>query len=281
MSLWNRQPFVAIRVLGTNGQYPHFDVTTPTHLYVAAPDLVWSAVIQRPLPAEWDFGESAALLPEEVRLLSAIALSERDLWAKGLPLIAHHATVQHDLSGIGFDLDEPEARARVEAIARELGAGLLIGSESYRLRDGLGSRDDAMALLAGIDSTDQLLLAGLARLLGATRVMLANEPEEAAISLFISMGAAMEFIRLQLASEAGADVPFSAVHDYFRKVFPHGSEVVEYFEVRYEERLMATHPANRFGEFWAPPLMMGDVYHLQKSLIGLYRHIVLGETEGW
>ncbi len=95
------------------------------------------------------------------------------------------------------------------------------------------------------------------------------------------MGAALEYIRLQLCETMGSsNVPFSEVSNYFRRTFPHGDEVAEYFELRYEERIIATHPANRWGEFWAVPLMMGDVYHLRKSLIGLYRHILLGEVPG-
>jgi len=76
-------------------------------------------------------------------------------------------------------------------------------------------------------------------------------------------------------------MPYSAVYDYFRRTFEHGDEVAEYYEARYEERIIAVHPANKFGEFWTLPLMMGDVYHLRKSLIGFYRHILLGETKGW
>ena len=56
--------------------------------------------------------------------------------------------------------------------------------------------------------------------------------------------------------------------------------MAEYFELRHDERIMATHPSNRFGEFWTLPLMVGDIYHLRKTLIALYRHLFLGEIPG-
>lgn len=189
---------------------------------------------------------------------------------------SHVAAGEADL-----DLSAPEHfdrfRAAVAALRPKSSGRDTASSSHYTISDA-GSIDDAAQLLANIDSNDQLLLAGLARLLGANRLLsVANEPEEAAIALFISMGAALEFIRLSLVEEDGEDVPFAKVNAYFRATFSYGEDLVEYFEARNEERVMAIHPANRFGEFWAPPLMMGDVYHLRKMIMQMYRHILLGE----
>jgi hypothetical protein len=278
MPLWARKPFIAVRVLGDKGQYPAFGLRTETVVYSAAPTAVWSATLQPPLSRDWELSEFSVLAPEEVRALSAVALSESELWAKGLPILANHAVTHLDSAVVGSDMRDPHTFEAIKQVAQQH----LDPAAEYKVVETLGSQADALALLDAIDSSDQLLLAGLARLLGATRVLsIANEPEEAAISLFVSMSAALEIIRLRLSDEAGKDMPYSAVYDYFRRTFEHGDEVAEYYEARYEERIIAVHPANKFGEFWTLPLMMGDVYHLRKSLIGFYRHILLGETKGW
>lgn len=281
MSLWGRKPYISLRVLGKAGQYPSFDLRSPAHIYSGGSDIVWSATLQGSIPEDWELSESPVLVPEEVRLLSAVALSERELWEQGLPIIAVGANEELDPTSIGCDFTDAGAYRRLEEHAIAL-AARLAEQGPYSRRADLGNAQDAKALLEAMNPGDQLLLAGLARLQGGTRlVCLAHEIEEASLSLFTSMTAALELLRLRLSSQAGRDVPFSAVYDYFRGTFDHGEEVAEYFEARYEERVIAVHPANRFGTFWTIPVMVGDVLHLHKTVIGLYRHILLGETKGW
>lgn len=287
MSLWSRKPFVAIRILGEDGQYPSFEIRSPTHLFIPGADITWSAVFQPALPEDWDIGECTSLMPEEVRLFSAISLCEVNPWDNGMPIVTNKSFTHMPVSNSDYDLSSPASLhhllSTVATITSESTPRIRPnhrGSESspYDIRE-LGDKDDALNLLANIDCSDQLLLAGLARLLGAGRLLSsANEPEEAAISLFISMGAAIEFIRQSLCYQRGtASVPFSDVHTYLSSTYPSGNQIAEYFEEMYEHRVIATHPASRFGEFWAPPLMMGDVYALRKHLLVLYRHIALGE----
>jgi len=276
MLLWGRKPFIALRVFGTEGQYPSFEIRSARHVFVPSESLVWAAVIQPVLPDDWDLGEVVSLVPEEVRLLSAIALCERDPWERPRTTITHLANSYMTLGAGDLNLTAPAIFEHVADKARSIAPNNL----QYRVRP-LGSRDDALALLERIDVTDQLLLAGLARLLGAGRLIAAhNEREEAAISLYVSMGAALEFIRLHLSVNAETDISFGEVHAYLRRALPNGNRLAEYFAEQYEERIIATHPSNRFGEFWAPPLMADDVYDLQKSLIVLFRHILLDENGG-
>ena len=283
MSLWSRQPFLAVRVFGRDGQYPAFAIRTPRHAYSPSRTLVWSAVIQPALPDDWEIGEFTPLMPEEVRLLGAIGLCERDPWENSWPILTNHGTRHVALPAGVSDFADDALYDYAHSIALSIGPGSLgpFYRERVEYEVGVsGSEDDARDLLENIASDDQLLLAGLARLLGATRLLSsAHEPEEGAIVLFISMGVALEFIRLHLVEQAsGSDVPFSQVYEYLRTTFPEGGEVAEYFQERYDERVIATHPANRMGEFWAPPLMMSGLYHFQKSVMGLYRHILLGEV---
>lgn len=286
MSLWSRKPFVAVRVLGSRGRYPTFEIKTPGHVYCATESLAWIAVAQPALPEDWEFPERAILLPEEVRLLSAVLLSEPDPWNNGFPGLDRGESVSFQAPIGERGLLEPELFARLEAEATRLAMRTTSreraasSTSRFSVYDGC-SQSDALSLIESIDPQDQLLLAGLARLLGASRLICScDELEEGATALFISMGAALEFIRLHIASTQGvSDVPHSAVSEYLISTFPHGAEIAEYFEARHEERIIAVHPANRFGEFWAPPLMVGDIYHLHKSLFGMYRHILLGEIQ--
>lgn len=280
MSLWSKKPFVSVRVLGSRGHYPAFAIETPGHVYCATESLAWMAVTQPALPEDWEFPERALLLPEEIRLLGSILLSEPDPWNNGFPGLDRGESVSLQVPVGERGLLEPGMLASLEAEAARLALPMVAAGSPTRFSvyDGC-SHSDALSLLKKIDTQDQLLLAGLARLLGASRLIsFADELEEGAIALFISMGAALEFIRLHIASTRGvSDVPHSAVSEYLTSTFPHGAEIAEYFEARHEERIISVHPANRFGEFWAPPLMVGDIYHLQKSLFGVYRHILLGE----
>jgi hypothetical protein len=244
-------------------------------------------VLQPGLPEDWELGEATVLVPEEVRLFSALSLSERDPWRNGRPIVTHWAEAYVEVDAQERDLQCASVFSRLEEAVARLGTPPL--DTSLRHREGLsnayvvndvGSQSDALRLLERIDTDDQLLLAGLARLLGGTRlIFVAHEMEEAALSLFVSMGAALEFLRLSLAERLpDATISFKHVYQYLTEVYPTDSSVAEYYEYMYEHRLAATHPANRLGEFWAPPLMADDIYHLQKHLILLYRHIILGDA---
>jgi hypothetical protein len=280
-SLWGRKPFLAVRAFGRDGHYPKFSIRTSQHIFEPTPGLVWSAVIQHPLPEDWEIGEFTPLLPEEVRLQASLALCEQNPWANPWPVLTNYGSLHLELPGSLSDFRSDELYRHALELASSIGPGSLGPFNRDRTEYEIlsyGSGTDASLLLQAIDTNDQLLLAGLARLLGAQRLLYMHEPEEAAIILFISMGAALEFIRLHLEHEAGGtDVPFSKVYDYFRATFPDGEGIADYFSERYDERLMAVHPSNRMGEFWAPPLMMSGVYHLRKSLMCLYRHILLGD----
>ena len=287
MSLWARRPFVALRLLGPHGHYPTFAIRRSSHLYTPASEGPWCAVVQPPLPTDWELGESTVLVPEEVRLFSALTLSEADPWENGRPVITHWIDTHLDL-GSDPDLNLAAAptferlQAEVDRI-RATKPPLVVlyrapsDSGSYSFAD-VGSEADALDILDNLDATDPLLLAGLARLLGGSRLLFAaHEMEEASLSLFVSMNAALEFLRLYLTEQGTGDVSFKDVYRYLATIYPLDSEIAEYYDYMYEHRLAATHPVNRHGEYWAPPLMADDVYHLQKHLILLYRHIVLGE----
>src|SRR5687768_13175929 len=123
MSLWARKTFVSVRVLGTAGHYPSFPIRSQFHLYQPTESLVWTAVVQRPLPDDWGLGESTQLTPEEVRLQAAISLCESDPWNNGIPIVTlWGGTVELEPDRIGFDLRNPDTFEAVRAAAVGIGA---------------------------------------------------------------------------------------------------------------------------------------------------------------
>ena len=195
MSLWSRKPFIAVRTLGRSGQYPSLEIREPSHIYCASPELVWTAVLQAPLPTDWELGEATQLAPEEVRLFAAVTLSEGTPWDNGMPVVTHWRQDYLRADVTDSDLSSPTTFERIHEHALTLGPDVrpprsALTTAAYEVRDTLGDRTDAIELLTAINSGDQLQLAGLARLLGANRLLDMNEPEEAAIALYLYGGGA-------------------------------------------------------------------------------------------
>jgi len=219
---WTRGPRIVVRLLGIDGSYPSFDIRTSTHLYLPSPKLTWMAVVQPEFPDDWESGEINWLTPEEIRLMSALSLCERNPWDIGYPVIGRGAGSYLPLDE-ATNLSSDAAIARLQETSSQLTdeaharSNIRRGSADapYEVRD-IGSVDDATAILNGIDSNDQLLIAGLARFLGGSRLLFAlDEPEEAAVSFYVSMGAALEFIRLWLCDQREqANIGFNAVYEY-------------------------------------------------------------------
>lgn len=277
MSLWGQRPFLAVRLLGSDGYYPHMGIRSPTHRYEASEELVWTAVLQKPLPEGWEAPEHPTLIPEEIRLLAALAFSEGDPWSHGMPVLTLGSARWEENVEEGFDLTSKDGVARIDVALGNLRKPGV--NPRFQLRP-TRTDEDPVALLENFDSEDELLLAGVNSLHTAVRLLSPhiNELEAASLCLFVAMGAALEFIRLHLNDARGtANTSFAEVHQYLGMVYPAGNVLPDYLERMYEHRLIATHPAGRFGEYWTPPLMVGDIYDLRKHLIVIFRHIILGE----
>ena len=254
--MWSQDPQVVVRILGEDGQYPTFDIRRRGHLLVSSSPWVWSAVIQNPLGGDWEFGETYSLTPEEIRLHTAVSLCESNPWENGYLFLTLKDEVWLPLTTTGPDLTGQEAMVLLEEQVHQLAlrAGSTMGpghsqSAQYRFHTA-GDQAGALLLLDAIDGGDQLLLAGLNRLLSGLRLLASGRfREEASLSLFISMGAALEFIRQRLSSSAG-NPTVEDVRSYLQDTFPHGDQVVEFFDEMYDLRITATHPSNRFGDFW-------------------------------
>ena len=285
MSIWSRKPLVAVRLLGPDGYDPHLSVQSRHHCFGAADGVAWTAVLQPPVPEDWELPETPTLIPEEIRLHAAIQLCVANPSHHGMPTVTLLTERLEEGVDETCDLSSIEGQDRVGGLLRSLLARYPSimrdsGRSEYHFGE-IGSADEVLSLLAGINPTDELLLAGLANFCTASRLMAArvNERDAAALCMFVSMQAALEYLRLSLNHTRGVgNASFADVHTYLGDIYPDGNYVPEYLEEVYDHRLMATHPASRLGEYWAVPLMADDFFDLRKHLIVIYRHIILGET---
>ncbi len=278
------EPVVSFRVLGKRGNYPNFSLLTPTHAFFSSPHLIWSAVVQRPLPDEWVKAEVCTLTPEETRLLGAIFMSEKDPFEQGTihPQLWVHRHIA--LEGDPPDLSSEDFRTFAEQEAQDMAREDTEAKWYPPQREGdydrqdTGSMEDARRFLNACDVEDQLLLAGIGRFLSSLRLCAESFfREEAFVQATISLGAAMEYIRLHLEQKEGAVQSFANVCDYFRTTFPFGDHFPDWLKWVYDLRVAAIHPSSRLGEMWIPPLDADDPYELEKWLVVIYRHIILSE----
>jgi hypothetical protein len=130
--VWNAEPVVSLRVLGTTGHYPSYAIRTRSHIFAPAQNLVWSAVVQRPLGNNWKLGEVYSLLPEEIRLFGAITLSEGDPWTKGYLYPTHRAATLVQCSELGTTrLNSSEAIAKLSERAIQLADASKMRSDRF------------------------------------------------------------------------------------------------------------------------------------------------------
>src|SRR5690348_7568840 len=113
---WSKKPVIALKALARNGSYPSFEIRRAGHLYLPREDLTWSAVVQPSLPADWEVGEFTPLSPEQVALFASIALSERDPWNNGVPLLTHWVSAFADPAEVGADLRDSTTIGRLNEI---------------------------------------------------------------------------------------------------------------------------------------------------------------------
>lgn len=278
MPLWSPKPFIALRILGADGNTPALNFCHEGHAFVATEDIAWCAVIQPALPQDWLLSEITGLVPQEIRLLAAVTLCEADPWNKGLPILTHTINTHVELFE-GDDLRKDATLDRIANIAGKLAHDARVKRGSYPVRTDMGSEDDALQILANFPEDDELLLAGTARLLECNRVESLGEPNAAALSLFVSLGASLEYLRyfLQATRVLLAPPPIKDVIEYLSELYPKGFELKEYLEEVNAKRVIAIHPSSSHGEYWTPPLMADDLYFLRKHVVQLYRHILLEE----
>jgi hypothetical protein len=149
-------------------------------------------------------------------------------------------------------------------------------SGDYYLRD-RGKAKHVLKILRRVDPSDDLLLRGLAKFQSALYLIrLPPFMEEAAVAAFVSREAAFLMIKENLERERGQRCKLDDVTAHIREVFPTGEPFADVLDMDHEARLMFVHPKTEFGVYWCPPVFRQECYDSVKTLMHLYRYILLG-----
>lgn len=275
---------IIVRVLGRRGSYPRFPLVLDNHILVADDSIVWSAVRQPPINEDGWGTEVNWLHPEEIRFFASLSLIEPFPNTHGFYL-AEPWTDGEWLSDTGGPLSSPEFLdlARTSALGQLAAAQqsdylLTQPHRDYYFRE-RGTAEEVLEILNNIDPADDLLLRGLSKFQSsANLIRLAPYMEEAAVSAFVSREAAFLMLKEHLEVMSGKRASLKDVTDHIREVFPTGQPFSDVLESDYEARLMFVHPVTDFGAYWCPPVFAEECYDAVKTLIHLYRYILLGEV---
>lgn len=272
---------VFVRLLSPVGTYPSYRIATPDHCLVASEELAWSAVRQWSEDEHCRRGEIARYWPEEIRFYAALSLVEPHPRTYGRFSIRPVGWTK-ELEGIpeGQPLTSDDLQSRASDLARELADssstwrfGFGRAAQEYSLRDKY-SPEEIVRIMACIPPSDPLLLRGLSKFLIAGELF-PSYLEEAGLAAFISLEAALEYIRQWLDPDHAS---FDDVFDHIREVFPTGDPFATELELAHDARTVIVHPSSRFGEFWTPPVHREECLEMLHYLVYLYRYILLEEV---
>ncbi len=278
---------IVVRLYSPAGDYPSTAGSTGDACFAVSSDLAWSATRFTPVPIEYYSPEREWLKPEEIRLLSAVALSYRAggylcLYPWGAPVYL----VDADLS-----LSSELAIAALDELAREKASAQsahprshvveptsppLVGGGPYDLRDDGCDQQLFRRVYDGVDPQDHLLVRGLGALLKAPLLHTHDAfHTEACVSLYIALDASLHLIlrRLRVSNPAASSLDAAGYLAHsFGEVHPGKS----YFEDFYHERVATIHPSSRYGEFPDAPLSADDYYDLREDLTSVYIFLITG-----
>ena len=273
-----------IRAFGERGRYPMFRLETPTHLYVPSSDGVYGAVLEPAASGLHEFPEVAWYSPQEIRLYAAVTLvgerMEHEGWVVFEPWsVGHPIEVPNDtnlLAADSRDLIASELATLVDVTARHAGTRR-VSDVPYELV-AIGDPYRCQRLVHAIDPTDDLCLRGLSKLITAAALTRHFAfMEEAALSAYISLEAALSLLRRQIGDGEGDATSYDDAFEYLRARFPTGSRLVAFMKDLYEVRTMIVHPTTKHGTHWSPPMFADDCYEAIEWLVVFYRYLLLGE----
>jgi len=259
-------------------------------------DIAFSAVVVQPpevhgLEAEHE-SELEFLALEEIRFIGCIGLAlhpERGM-VYPYPLQIHVDLPLMRIRAGSIDAWNPEA---LVAQARILAAS--ISSDDYRRRAAvlppiLGGpswnthqeRLDLKLLrgmLENIAPDDWLPLRGLGALLRADMLWQHREfGEHAVMALHVAMEASFQLTR-DLLEEFGVKNPTALdCGNYIDRIFGFKGGH-PYFKGWYDDRIICSHPSNRYGIYPFPPLSADDFYDLRPNLHSVFVYMITGVTE--
>jgi hypothetical protein len=104
--------------------------------------------------------------------------------------------------------------------------------------------------------------------------------EEATISNYIAMEAALQVIRAYLERERGQAVSSNDTYDFIAESIERGDGLQSYLRLCWDKRIQVLHPTSRHGEAVLPFLLADDFHETFEAVVALYRFILVGDTGG-
>lgn len=272
MQLMPWESGIFLRVLNPGTPYRLEEFRHRNAVYVAKKDCVFIVVRQSQGNQNGSHSELAWLYPEEVRLLGTIALSIAE--DQGMIFLVPGEREALDIAPRA-PLYLPIVLSAAEKRARSILASRCSGAR-YELYSWQGHEEDLdNALFEAIDPSDELMIRGLYCLLKSARLMHERDfGEEAVMNVQIAREASLEVIREHLLAEGNPSPSFRDAHRYISENFETG--LADFFERQHDLWVTMKHPNSAFGPIWLPPLMAEDFYGSYKSLVAIYRHLLVG-----
>lgn len=277
------------------GRYPRGTFCSPTGLFHADPDIVFAVTFGPPWHVVGDdlpYSEVDWLLPEAVRLLGSLILTERftDRRCGFYPLAHSGFVIDQD----ELELTQPETAVAVKsALLRTVDNRLWAKSHgdriwrlclgrTYSLFDPLDLEiDQYQRHWVQIDTKNYVLMRALQALVKADMLAAHYEfTEEASIACFIALDASFELVRRHLRGTGIAEPSALDAGDWLFKTFDEplgvGSSGMKYFEEFYTQRVRTIHPGSRFGDTPFATVAYDDYIHLRQALPQVLSYLVLG-----
>jgi hypothetical protein len=291
---------ILLRYYSSVGWYPTQALSHKDASLVVENDLIFSAVRFNEVSLEDYFPEREWLKPEEIRLLSSVALSLPEDCGK---VFFFPSSWSYALRDTGYDLRGKEVlqdlkkrillevanfeKERKYSSEEDMHYWLssfvdvppppIFGGNRYYIKEVDTDVSRQKEIFEAIVIEDHLLIRGLGALLKGD-ILHAHSlfHTEACISLHIAMEATLLLIlrrlRKDIANPSSKDAS-KFIGDIFGKYYPE-----HYFQDYYEDRIKAVHPANRFGVYPDAPLASDDFYDLYGPLRAVFDFLITGNV---
>jgi len=282
---WNIKEGILIRSYMPLGFYPQKALNLPNSAFVIDKHLIFSVVRFNVVELEGYYIEREWIIPEEVQLLSAVALAVEDGYGK---VYAYPFPVSFKIEDKGYDLSDKDTLKEFrKALLKRLKIEKkrfwqtfvpppALGGPEYQFNENANDVERQIEIHNSIDLNDHLLIRGLGAFLKGDLLFVHHFfHTEACISLHIAMEATLQIILRRLKSTmqnpSNKDASKYLCQAFQSKYIPEN-----YFEDYYRDRIVAVHPSNRFGTFPDAPLAADDFYDLYKQLRSAYDFLVTG-----
>jgi len=282
---WNIKEGILIRSYMPLGFYPKKALNLSNSAFVIDNHLIFSVVRFEAVELEEYYIEREWIIPEEIQLLSALALAVEDDNGK---VYAYPHPVAFKIKDEGYDLSDKDTlkefrKALIKRLKNEdnrfwhtVDPPPALGGPEYRFNENANDVERQIEIYNSIDLKDHLLIRGLGAFLKGDLLSVHHIfHTEACISLHIAMEATLQIIlrRLRNTMQNPSNKDAS---EYLGQAFQSKYIPENYFEDYYRDRIVAVHPSNRIGTFPEAPLAADDFYDLYDQLRSVYDFLVTG-----